>query len=360
MPRQIKTSLFLFAFSLIIFIWGLFPGFVLSTYSNGIYPYIATSLRAISSIFPFALGDVLYAVIIILLLIKIIKFFLRVKQTGWQKNDRVIIPFTLLNAFLIFYLSFKILWGLNYSRPSITKQLQISDEKYTLKELIMLGDFFINKVNLLKPKVTHNLKYTIEDVSQKAIANYIELASKNSFFIYKTPSVKSVLNNWAISKIGIEGYYNPLSGEANINMGLPAWLLPFVTCHEMAHQLGVAREDEANLVAYLVGSNSNDLNFQYSVDYNMLRYILFEIRYKAPDDYIDMRNKISPAVLADFKAENEFWAKYDGHMTNYMGQAFDKFLKLNNQDKGIKSYQDIVVWLWNLKKTEVRGLPLTP
>lgn len=353
MPRKTRSSLFLLTFSLLIFIWGLFPNFVLTTYSNGIYPYISIALRTISSIFPFALGDILYAIIIISILVKITKFFLRVKKIGWRKNDRMVIPVNVLNAFLIFYISFKMLWGLNYSRPSITKQLQISDEKYNVKELIMLGDFFIDKVNLLKPKVTQNLNYDIESVSKKAVANYVRLARENPFFTYNTPAVKPVLNNWAISKIGIEGYYNPLSGEANVNMGLPAWLIPFVTCHEMAHQLGVAREDEANLVAYLVGSNSNDLNFQYSVDYNMLRYILFKIRFKDPEEYILMRDRINPEVLADFKAENEFWAKYDGHMTNYMGQAFDKFLKLNNQDKGIKSYQDIVVWLWNLHKKEL-------
>lgn len=160
-----------------------------------------------------------------------------------------------------------------------------------------------------------------------------------------------------ISKIGIAGYYNPLSGEANVNMKLPAWVLPFVTCHEIAHQLGVAREDEANLVGYLVGINSNDVDFQYSANYNMLRYILFEIRIKSPENYQKLLGKISPRVLEDFKAENDFWAKYNGQMSIYTGIIFDKFLKINNQKKGINSYQDIVLWLWNIHRPQA---PLTP
>ena len=60
----------------------------------------------------------------------------------------------------------------------------------------------------------------------------------------------------------------------------------------------------------------------------------------------------------DFKIENEFWAKYNGDMSSYMNLTFDKFLKFNNQESGIESYQNIVVWLWNIHKDEL--IPLTP
>jgi len=349
---------FLLGVSLIIFLFGLFPKLVLSIYSKAIYPIVSVIIRWISSLFPFALGDILYAALIIYILILIIKFFIRVKKNGWQKIDKLTIPISILNAILIFYISFKLLWGLNYSRPSISKQLDISDEKYSVKELVLLGNYFIDTLNKLQPKLSPNLSYDINQLHEKAVTDYQNLAQQNSFFNYHQPSVKPVFNGWLISKIGIEGYYNPLSGEANVNMKLPAWVLPFVTCHEIAHQLGVAKEDEANLVAYLVGSNSKDVNFQYSVNYNMLRYILLEIRIKSPEDYLKMRENIDKGVLANFKAENEFWAQYNGDMSNYMGVAFDKFLKLNNQKRGIKSYQNIVVWLWNIHKEELPPYPL--
>jgi hypothetical protein len=354
-PKKLLfKSAIILSIALLIFLFGLFPELVLSVYVKGLYPIISTCLRWISSLFPYALGDILYAAIIIYLLRLIFQFFWRVKKKGWQKTDKLTIPIYIVNAFLIFYISFKLLWGLNYSRPSITNQLNISDKKYDVKELILLGNYFINKLNTLQPQISPKLDYDIKQLREKAVADYQDLALKNPFFTYNVPSVKPVINGWLISKIGIEGYYNPLSGEANVNMKLPAWVLPFVTCHEISHQMGVAREDEANLVAYLVGINSKDVNFQYSVNYNMLRYILFEIRFKSPEDYLKLKDKINPGVLANFKSENEFWAKYNGQMSNYMGVAFDKFLKLNNQKKGIKSYQNIVVWLWNIHKDELK------
>jgi hypothetical protein len=350
---KLKKTFFLLGISLIIYIIGLFQEFVLNFYSNGLYIAISTTLRWLSSLLPYALGDILYASIVIYILRLIFQYFWRVKKQGWQKKDRIIIPFSILNTLLIFYISFKLLWGLNYSRPSISKQLNISDEKYSVKELVILGNYFIDTLNKLQPKLTKNLRYDIKQLNEKAVLDYQNLAQKNNFFNYPQPSVKPAINGWLISKIGIEGYYNPLSSEANVNMKLPAWVLPFVTCHEIAHQLGVAKEDEANLVAYLVGNSSKDVNFRYSVYYNMLRYILLEIRIKSPEDYIALRKKIGPAVLAKFKAESEFWAKYNGQMSTYMGVAFDSFLKLNNQPKGLDSYQDIVIWLWNIHKEEL-------
>lgn len=154
---------------------------------------------------------------------------------------------------------------------------------------------------------------------------------------------------------GIAGYYNPLSGEANLNFLLPQWVLPFVACHEIAHQIGVAREDEANLVGYLTAVNSDDVSFRYSANYNMLRYLLFEVRIKSPENYALLYQKILPGVIANFKAERDFWQKYNSDMSGYMNIAFDKFLKLNNQQNGIKSYQNIVIWLWNLHKAELIG-----
>ncbi len=343
----------LFTISLFIFVIGLNPNLVLHYYSYGIYPFIANSLRWVSSILPFAIGDILYSCLIILALINLLLFINRIRQKRLKKSDRWIIPLRLFQIILILYISFKLLWGLNYARPSISKQLNISDEKYTLKELVELGDFFIQRLNKLQAKISPQLSYTIYQLQQQSTEAYHKMAQKDSFFLYNQPSIKPVLNNWMVSKIGIEGYYNPLSGEANVNMALPAWVLPFVSCHEISHQLGVAREDEANLVAYLVGINSADIHFQYAVNYNMLRYILFEIRFKSPEDYLKMRDQLDPGVIANFKAENEFWRKYNGHMSNYMGVAFDKFLKLNNQKRGIKSYQNIVIWLYNFHKKEL-------
>ncbi|TCD08543.1 DUF3810 domain-containing protein [Pedobacter frigidisoli] len=341
----------IFSIALLIYIFGLFPAPVQKYYSTGIYPYISSSLRFTSSIFPFAIGDIVYALLIGFVLYRIIRFFKRRKVL--KREYRIIVPLQVLNFFLILYIIFKIVWGLNYSRPSVSEELGIGNEKYSVKELVLLGDFFVKKTNDLKLKQSKIPAYSINDLEINSAKAYDLMEKKNPLFRYSNPCLKAVLNSWLISKAGIEGYYAPLTGEANMNMKLPDFVKPYVSCHEIAHQLGIAYEDEANLLGYLTASNSPDVNYQYSANYEMLRYILFEIRMKSPDDYKLLHDKLSVGVLADFKTEKEFWRKYNGDMFGYMDVAFDSFLKLNNQKKGIDSYQDIVIWLWNIHKREI-------
>ena len=54
-----------------------------------------------------------------------------------------------------------------------------------------------------------------------------------------------------LSYLGISGIFIPFTCEANVNATLPDWEIPFTACHELAHQRGFAREDEANYVGYL-------------------------------------------------------------------------------------------------------------
>jgi hypothetical protein len=346
-------SVILCGLAISVYLFGFFPTLVQKYYSTGFYPYISSALRFVSSIFPFAIGDIIYALLIGFVLYKIVRFYKQRKSL--KRTARILVPLQILNFFLILYIIFKIVWGLNYSRPSVSEELGIGNEKYSVKELLVLGDYFIKKTNDLKLKQNKIPAYTVKELEIKSADAYAFMAQKNKLFQYQNPCLKSVLNSWMISKIGIEGYYAPLSGEANMNMNLPDFVKPYVSCHEIGHQLGIAYEDEANLLGYLTASNSSDVNYQYSANYEMLRYILFEIRMKSPDDYKLLYLKLLPQVLADFKTEKEFWRKYNGDMFGYMDAAFDSFLKLNNQKKGIDSYQDIVIWLWNIYKSESQG-----
>ncbi|MDN3588020.1 DUF3810 domain-containing protein [Pedobacter aquatilis] len=346
-----KSLIFLISSSIVIFLFGLFPSIVQKYYSAGFYPYISSALRFISSTFPFAIGDIIYTLLIGYVFYKITRFYKRRKTL--KKEHRITVPIQILNFFLILYVIFKIVWGLNYSRPSINEELNIGNDKYSVKELVLLGNYFVKKTNDLKLKQTKDPVYTIKELETNSAEAYKIMEREKSLFRYSNPCLKAVLNPWIVSKAGIEGYYAPLSGEANMNMNLPDFVKPYVSCHEIAHQLGIAYEDEANLLGYLTASNSPDLNYQYSANYEMLRYILFEIRIKSPEDYKLLHEKLSDRVLADFKTEKEFWRKYNGEMFGYMDAAFDSFLKLNNQKKGINSYQDIVIWLWNIHKSEI-------
>jgi len=337
--------------SVIIYIIGYSDITVEIIYSDGLYKISSVVQRFISGLLPFAIGDFLYVLLILYVIRSLFLFYRKLAGRKLLKSDRIKIPLQLINFSLILYLLFKILWGLNYSRPTVSTQLGIGNEKYTTPELVLLGKFYIKKLNRLQH--IKKARYDITQLRHIAKAGYDQLEKRYPFFNYTCPSVKPVLYSYLITKIGIEGYYNPLSGEANVNMRLPSTELPFVTCHEIAHQLGIGREDEANLIGYLVAINSSDQNFRYSAAYAMLKSILFEIRIKSPEDYDLLYTTINPVTLQDFKKDRDFWRSYNNQMFGYLDVAFDKFLKLNNQQRGTDSYQDIVLWLYNIHKKDL-------
>ncbi|MCJ0742550.1 DUF3810 domain-containing protein [Pedobacter montanisoli] len=347
-----KFAILLFV-AFLVFLWGLNEIWVEKWFSNGLYPLIALFQRSVSSLFPFAIGDFLYAILIVLICWKTFSFF---RKRPFNRDLWKILLISLLNLGLGLYIAFKLLWGLNYNRPQIHTQLQIGNQLYDKKQLLKLADFFLNKINNLQAQLDQQKDkplYTKTQLFNETKAAYDQLAKHQSFFKYKIASIKPAISGWLTSKMGIEGYYNPLSGEANVNMLIPNFVLPYVTCHEVAHQISVSKEDEANLVGYLTSIHSNDLYFQYSGYYNMLRSILFEIMLKYPDQYLAYREKLPEELLAKFKIERDFWVKYNGQMSAYMSKTFDQLLKLNNQRKGIDSYQDIVLWLYNYHKHEL-------
>ena len=350
----VKRFLILLSLAVLLYLFSLNSNWVEQYYSEGFYRISSVVQRFITGLIPSPIGDFLYVLLVFYICRSIYIFFRRLKNKKLQKKDRIIVPLQGMSFVLLLYVLFKILWGLNYSRVPIARQLGISNEKYDVAELVKLGKFFILKTNALQD--IHRDDFDLRDLRHQAKFAYDKLAAKQAFFTYRSPSVKPVLNSWMVTKLGTEGYYNPLSGEANVNMRLPAIILPFVTCHEIAHQLGVAREDEANLVGYLVAINSDNATFRYSAAYEMLKSILYEIRVKSPEDFEMLSKQINPRTLQDFKTDKQFWEAYSGNTSAYFGAIFDRFLKLNDQAKGTDSYQDIVIWLYNIHKKELAGL----
>ncbi|MGY4384588.1 hypothetical protein ACVWYN_001614 [Pedobacter sp. UYP24] len=349
--KPLKKLIFLSLIALFIFLLGLNDQLVEYLYSDRFYLFTSILQRFISSILPFAIGDFLYLALVIYVLRKVYIFFRKLFKNYLKKTDRVIIPIKVTNFSLLLYLVFKLAWGLNYSRPSVAQQLGITNEKYNTQQLVKLGEFFVKRLNQLQG--VKKTRFNISELREISSQGYHDMEQKNSFFGYHIPSVKPVLNSWVITKIGIEGYYNPLSGEANVNMLLPSVALPFVVCHEIAHQLGIGREDEANLIGYLVANNSKNDYFRYAASYAMLKSILFEIRVKSPEDYERIYATVNKGTVKDFEADRDFWRKYNNEMFGYLDVAFDRFLKLNNQQKGTDSYQDIVLWLYNIHKKDL-------
>lgn len=142
----------------------------------------------------------------------------------------------------------------------------------------------------------------------------------------------------------ISGVYTFFTGEANVNVNYPDFNTPFTMAHEMAHQRGIAREDEANFVAFLVCMESDDEYIRYSALTNMLQYMGNALYSADSSLYSKLYGSYYPDnVKAEFRAYSTFFDKYrDSGVSNVVENVNDTFLGSQGQTHGTRSYGLVV------------------
>ncbi|MFM2233068.1 MAG: hypothetical protein RJB31_1769 [Bacteroidota bacterium] len=304
-------------------------------YAQGVYPYVSGLLQFSLGWIPFSVGDLLYCVVIVWAAYRIWRFASIVRAQGfknWWKGYGQLLGHFLkfLTVFAWVWILFHMLWGFNYYRKSIPDQFGFVDERPSPQELHQFTQYLLNETN----------RYAIE---LKASPLDISAHGNCSTVINQHPkaSLFGVIGNY----MGYGGYYNPFTGEAQINAHMPAFMLPFIAVHEKAHQLGYAKESEANFMGYLAAMQSADSCLIYSANLEMFIYANNAL---SRSDSVAARNNfkaLSPIAIKDLKNYRAFVKKYQGPIDEFTTWFYTKFLRLNNQPEGMYSYNRGMVYV---------------
>ena len=138
-----------------------------------------------------------------------------------------------------------------------------------------------------------------------------------------------------ISYTGILGYYNPFTTEAQYNAELPHTYIPFTLSHESAHQLGFAREQEANFIGFLICKNSDNSELKYSAYLYATKILVNALRNTNPEFAAQATLFLSQEVKNDLKNEQLFKEKNDSFITEIFYFTNDIFLKSNQQEGSV-------------------------
>ncbi len=329
-----------------------YPNYIEKYYSNGLYIYVSRFFRILFGWLPFSIGDLLYLSLIILI-IKAIISVIKTKKINFKRT-----VFKVLGISSIIFFVFHFNWGLNYFRVPLNETLNIEKENYSNTELINFTKKLILKTNEIHVSITKNDTILIEnpaskkEIKESAQLAYNELESNFPQFSYKNPKVKHSLFSVPLTYMGFAGYLNPITNEAQVNSLIPKNNYAATVCHEIAHQVGIASESEANFVGYLAATHSKDKYFNYSGYSLALRYSLFEVYRKDSVQFENLKPLINKGILKDFKQSQDFWESYHNWSEKYFKTFYDNYLKANKQKDGIKGYNKLVTLLINYYKTE--------
>ena len=318
------------------------PSFIEHYYSNGIYPIISSFFRILLGWIPFSIGDLL----LFFGLFIFIRFLFRLIKTRFKNFIPKIIHFTAI--FSIIYFCFYLFWGLNYYREPLSKNLNYQKQEYTTLQLKKVTAHIIKNLNHYQLEITKNdtLKvenpYSEEEMYNIALSGYDHLSEDFPQLKYQYPSIKSSLMSLLQTYNGTGGYLNPLTGEAHVNSKIPKTSYPTTTCHEMAHQIGFAAENEANFIGFLAANYNDNIYFKYASYRMAFGYCISELRERDKNLSKELWKTINSGIYKDFNASYQFWRAYKNPFEPIVKKGYNAYLKANKQDKGLQSYNYVV------------------
>ena len=264
-----------------------------------------------------------------------------------QKGRRAVrMALTVLCVGLSVYAGFCLLWGVFYGADSFQDKSGLTARGGTVEELTALTERFAREVSAAGDQVQRDengcFAVPRSEIFAEAMSAYDGVVQK--FDCLKKPAVmpKAFVSSRGMSYLDFSGFYFPFTGEANLNDESPAAYLPANICHEMAHQQGIATEQECNFVAIMAATSADSAAYRYAgylMGYVHLSNALYRVDQAA---WQTIRDSLPDAVRADLRQNSAYWAQFDGLVNTAATKVYDGFLKSNGLTDGVQNYGTVV------------------
>ncbi len=316
-----------------------FADLINSGISQGIRRFMAT----LTSPIDFSIFEVIVLSLPIIAIIIIITAIKRFKQ----RSGRIRLISALLAIILILLSGNTLCLGFGYRTTSLRSNLGLQKVEVTEDRLADILVHIRDELNLLSNDIEYSedgtsIGHDLDTTSSLLCDSFDKLAETYGFFDSFDSRVKPVRNGPAMTMLGISGIYTYYTGESNINSAFPIAEMTFVAAHELSHQRGIMRENEANFMAFLVTVTSDDLYLNYAGYLSMYQYIASALYKTNPDRYYEINRELSKGPRADIIATNNVIIKYaDTFIADISEFVNDMFLK-SNGTAGVVTYGEVV------------------
>jgi len=327
--------------------------FILFSYSKDFSDFIQTYiggpirfvLAKLTNLIPFSLAELLLIsspVILTVTIYKAIKYYSGTWRLTLYFMSRTLSVVCLIAIVFVFG------FAGGYKGSPVDQKLGIERKKLSPEELYNTASFLVGKVNSLADEIgfvpsSHSvMPYSFSEMTKKLNDAYDRLSGKYSFVQNFNSNPKQVVLSEPWTYTHISGVYTFFTGEANVNINFPDYTLPYTCAHEMAHQRGISREDEANFIAFLACAESDDPYIKYSGYLSLYEYVRNALYSADSSLYTEVAGRVDVRARHEMSAYSRFFDKYrENVVANVSGNINNSYLQ-SQGTVGTKSYGMVV------------------
>ena len=321
-------------------------------YSQGVYPVIAGFLARTFGWLPFAAVEVLILLLMAIVMVRILRGL-----RAWRKGRRTLANLAaqaliqLLSGAALAVFLFTALWGLNYRRSPLGQRLGLDLRPPTAAELLEFGLDGRRQLEELGVQLPREADGTLSprapglgslaavrrgyEALPGALAGTAPLPRYpkypwTSFLLYGTQT---------------RGIFSPFTGEPLVSRGLPVAQLPFIAAHELGHQRGYAREEEASFIGLLACRSHPDPAWRYSGALEAFTETCTALAAADRASLAQLVSDLPAGVQADMKAAAAWNRRHSTPVARASAKVYGRYLRAQGQAAGILSYRQVLLLL---------------
>jgi len=234
------------------------------------------------------------------------------------------------------------IWDAGYYCTNLAEKVGFNPSGITVAQLIDVTKLFAEKTNELSSQVRRDANKHFNEDRQNCFALnkdlYTNIVKEFPALNGGTYPAKAMIYSKLMSACGFSGVYVALTGETNINVDVPACLIPATIAHEMAHQRGVSSEEEANFSAIAACITSDIPVYEYSGYLLGLIYLTDTLNMADSDACRQIISTFNADVIQDWNDNSDYWIDHETLATETVMAAYDGHLKSNGIASGVSSY----------------------